>query len=556
MRAFATLFASCLACTLLCGCTSGDSSSRAPGKQRLFKVEDDAIPFKHDAGATGKRHITEIVGSGAGLFDADGDGDLDLYLVNGARDQLLVQIDGEFKPASQDCGIGGTDSGMGIAIGDIDGDGDPDIFVANNGPDRLYINDGKARFQEQAVQRGINISTFSSAAAFVDIEGDGDLDLFVCSYLDFDEKTFTPCTRGDLEVYCAPANYPAVPCRLLLNDGRGHFTDVSESSGLNDLPAKALGVISIDIENDGDPDLYVANDGEPNFLLINQWKQQGRIFFEEDALLAGCAYGEGAKAEAGMGVDAADLDGDGDEEILVTNLEAQSNSCYRNDGDGLFMETSFANGLGAASLAHVGFGIRVIDANLDGWLDIFVTNGHILDNIGEIRQGSSSFAQVDQLFIGDGSHFVLTPHIQNNDETVGRSLVSGDIDNDGDTDLIITRWNGSPRLLRSTAAGTSHVIGLQLVGTPPASSTDAIGARITVTAGDRVFIREHRVQSSYLASHDPRQLFALPAGNTSARVHIRWPDGSEGEQNLQSGGYHRWQQGVGIVASTPFQSPR
>jgi hypothetical protein len=161
MRAFATLFASCLACTLLCGCTSGDSSSRAPGKQRLFKVEDDAIPFKHDAGATGKRHITEIVGSGAGLCDADGDGDLDLYLVNGARDQLLVQVDGEFKPASKDCGIDGTDSGMGIAIGDIDGDGDLDIFVANNGPDRLYINDGKVAYYQVTLEIGFKYEAAS-----------------------------------------------------------------------------------------------------------------------------------------------------------------------------------------------------------------------------------------------------------------------------------------------------------------------------------------------------------------------------------------------------------
>ena len=551
----------------ICGCTFDPSPEDPQVAPELFQIEQNSIPFHHDSGARGSRYIGEIVGSGAGLLDADGDGDLDLFLVNGSpaklepeeeapRDQLFLQVDGTFVAAGPDSGIVGSEAGMGLAIGDIDNDGDPDIFVANDGPDQLYINDGKGRFDEQSLSRGITGDSFSSAAVLVDIEGDGDLDLFIGSYLDFDASTFVPCTRGDQEVYCAPSNFAAAPCLLLLNDGTGNFSDVSSSSGLMDYPAKALGIISIDIEPDGDPDLYVANDGEANFLLINQWKEQGRIFFLEEALLAGCAYGEGAKAEAGMGVDAADLDGDGDEEILVTNLEAQSNSCYRNDGNGMFMEISFANGLGPASLPHVGFGIQALDANLDGHLDIFVTNGHIIESIGEIRQGASHFAQPDQLFLGDGNGFKLTPYSAQVDPTVGRSLLRGDLDNDGDDDLIITRWNSNPQLLRSTAAGSAAVLGLRLEGSSNQSNRDAIGARITVSAGGRKWMREHRVQSSYLASHDPRLLFALPEGCTEGDVSVLWPDGKVETRRLEAGSYHHWIQGQESLISTEFSPPR
>lgn len=554
-----------------CSRSPDPSSAVSPGnedQQPLYTVEDDLISFRHDAGARGQRHICEIVGSGAGFFDADGDGDLDLFMVNGAPktpepgtsppvDTILIQEDGRFQDRGSELGVAGQEHGLGLAIGDVDADGDPDVFVANDGPDQLYINDGSGHFTEEAGARGISVPTLSSAAAFVDIDLDGDLDLFIGTYLEFDEKRFIPCLQEGNEIYCGPGNYPPAPCYLLLNDGKGHFVDVSESSEVALYRAKALGVVSLDIEGDGDPDLYVANDGEANFLLVNRWKEEGKLRFDEEALLAGCAYGEGAKAEAGMGVEAADLDGDGDEEILVTNLEAQSNSCYRNDGGGMFLETSFSNGIAPPGLPLVAFGIRSLDANLDGHLDIFVANGHINDRVADFRGGVSSFAQKDHLFLGDGKNFKLAAYSKPVDEeTVARSLVSGDVDDDGDLDLLITNWNRTPRFLRSNTSGKAPVLGLLLKGSPPASNIDAIGARITVQAGNKTHVREHRIQSSYFSSHDPRQLFTLPKNINLASVKILWTDGSSEQLQLEAGSYHLIQQGEGLISSSPFKAPQ
>ncbi len=528
-----------------------------------FVVEDDLINFTHESGARGLRHIGESVGSGGALFDADGDGDLDLYLVQGtATDEnspkkniLLYQNDGEFIQGEKPCGAEDSGDGMSCAAGDIDNDGDIDLYVVNDGPDSLYLNDGTGHFTDVTQERGIEMPLFGSSICFLDVELDGDLDIFVGHYIEFSIDAFTPCLREKLEVYCAPKNYPGVPCSLLINDGKGFFSDASASSGLASLLGKALGVLTSDVDGDGDQDLYVANDGEANFLLLNQWKETGEIKFIDDAYIAGCALGEGAKEEAGMGVEAADLDGDGDEEILVTNFEAQTNSCYRNDGGGMFLETSFVNGMGPPSILNVAFGIRVLDVNLDLLPDIFITNGHVIDNIEKLTTGQTLFAQQDQLYINEGGTFKeVSPHLPA-ELKVGRALISGDIDNDGDLDLISTTWQGSPRVLRSTSAGSAPVIGLHLSGDGVSCHRDAIGAIINYAVQEKTITREHRVQSSYLASHDPRLLLTLGPKMTEAVVTVKWPGGTEETATLTAGSYHKWVMGKGIVSQSQFEKP-
>lgn len=552
---------------ILLGCTS-ESPTVPTERQPLFPfvIEDGAIPFIHESGARGLRHISETVGSGGALFDADGDGLLDLYLVQGAPDHpdetatpvnlLLRGTEEGFIPFEKETGTGDSGDGMGCAAGDFDNDGDTDLYITNDGPDRLLMNDGTGRFTDETFERGIQQSRFGSAVSTLDVDQDGDLDIFLGHYVEFSAETFQPCMRDDLEVYCAPMNYPGIPCVLLINDGNGFFSDASKEAGLEELPAKALGILTADIDLDGDTDIYVANDGEANFLLINQFQETGLVRFTDQALISGCALGEDAKKEAGMGVDGVDLDEDGDEEILVTNFEAQTNSCYRNDGNGLFLETSFINGMGSPSLPWVGFGIRSMDINLDTMMDIFVTNGHVIDNIGEVSGGKLSLAQPDHVYLGTDRGFVVSEPHAHSTLKAGRSAISGDLDNDGDLDLILTCWQDTPRILRSTAAGDTPVIGIELIGDGKTCPRDAIGAKIEVKTQDQIRYREHRVQSSYLASHDPRQLFALKKGQVTAEVSIQWPGGKRETTVISAGSYHRWEQGKGITQSTAFRAPK
>ena len=293
------------------------------------------LAFRHFPGRSGTRYIMEVMGSGGGLLDYDGDGDLDVYLINGAplpgtppqstppRNRLFRNDSGRFVDVTDVAGVGDTGFGMGMAVGDMDGDGDPDLLVTNFGPDVLYRNDGDGTFSDVTQEAGVGDGRLTTSATFLDYDLDGDLDLYVAGYVDFRFERFRPCIFHGVATNCGPEVYEGIPDRLYRNDGHGRFTDVSDATGIAEHAGKGLGVVAGDIDLDGDIDLYVANDGTANFLFVNHL-DEGRAVFTEEALFFGAALGEGARAEAGMGTDLGDYDGDGDLDIVCTNLGAKA----------------------------------------------------------------------------------------------------------------------------------------------------------------------------------------------------------------------------------------
>ncbi len=519
------------------------------------------LDFEHFNGRSGRRYIIEIMGSGGGFLDYDLDGDMDLYVVNSAplpespphptapRNRLYRNDGrGHFEDATESAGVGDRGFGMGVAIGDIDRDGDPDLLVTNFGPDVLYRNRGDGSFEDISSWAGIADSRWTSSAIFVDYDGDGDLDLYVSAYLDFSHETFEPCVMRGREIYCGPDKYDGIQDRLYANDGAGRFVDVTREAGILGHVGKGLGVVAGDFDADGDQDIYVANDSTANFLFINTL-DEGRPGFREEALFYGAAYGQSAQPEGGMGTDLGDYDGDGDLDIVVTNLEAQTNSLYRNDEGIAVLESSFALGLGSTTLPWVGFGVRFLDFERDGDLDIFVTNGHVMDNVVEIHQWGE-FAQQDMLFENDGASFTeRCPGCW--PIGVGRGLATADIDDDGDLDMMVTNNDGAVFLLDNVAEKRGEAIGLKLSGRGD-SNPDAYGARVSWSFADRPQLREVRAGSSYLSSSDPRLLLPVASGQGTTSVSIRWPDGSMEGHELDPGSYHTIVQGEGVQARAPF----
>jgi enediyne biosynthesis protein E4 len=536
------------------------------GPPALFReaARERGLDFHHFNGWTGKRFIVEITGSGVALFDADGDGDLDALLLTGAplpgtapqatrhRCRLFLNDGtGRFADATDGAGIDYDGFAYGVAVGDVDGDGDEDVLITGYRKQAFYRNRGDGTFENATDQAGLRDDRWTTSAVFFDYDGDGDLDLYVAAYGDFDPATHVPCTLRGREIYCGPDKYHGLPDRLYRNDGHGRFTDVTERAGMAGATGLGLGVLAFDYDNDGDQDLYVANDSTPNFLFLNHL-DQGKAAFTEEALMLGAAYGPSAKAEAGMGVDAGDYDDDGDLDVTVTNIDNQTNSLYRNDGD-FVMESSYAVGLGAPTLPRVGFGTRFLDYDLDGDLDLVVTNGHIMDNVGEIRQGAQ-FAQPNMIFENRGGTFVeackdCLP------KGVGRGLAVGDVDGDGDEDFLVNNNGGAPYLFLNVAERRGEAIGLRLEGAPPRSNRDAYGARVSWTAWGKRRIREVHAGGSFCSSSDPRLLLAVPAGTAKAPVTIRWPDGKTETLSLAPGAYHHVVEGRGVVASVAFHTP-
>lgn len=540
-----------------------------PG-ERFTWLRDALAGWRHVSSPSGEYRLPEVVCGGVALLDCDGDGDLDVFLVNGGTwpDQTpgapfpghaLFRNDGgmRFTDIAAAAGVRGFDGDycMGVAAADLEGDGDQDLFVTGVTRNRLYVNDGHGRFAERAEAAGVaGGGKWSSSACFLDADRDGSLDLYVANYVEFsiENNRSHPCGVDVTGVrdYCAPKEYLGVQHWFFHGRGDGTFEEQALARGLGaggplTDHSKGLGVVASDVDDDGDPDLYVANDGTPNFLFVND----GTGHFEEQGIVRGAAYGEDGRSLAGMGCDAGDYDGDGDFDLLCVNLSSEMNSLYQNDGRGWFSDEHRRSGLAAVDRGEVGFGIDFFDHDHDGDLDLLIANGHVLVNVHRSR-GSGWYMQADQLLENDGSgRFTLVPP-----ETAGayftvrnaaRGLATGDLDGDGDPDAVIVARDEGAVLLRNNhvAPGTradAFLFALEGAG----RNRDAIGARLTLTVAGRARIEEVRGGSSYGSRNDLRVHFGAAGAEQATLLRVRWPDGTTQEHGPLIAGFEwRWKQG-------------
>ncbi|MEO6193356.1 MAG: CRTAC1 family protein [Thermoanaerobaculia bacterium] len=503
------------------------------------------LAFTYSTGQSGELYFPEIMGGGAALFDYDGDGDLDVFVVQGHalkpgspdpgpagwgrlfRNDLITPRGKNPAPRFVDVtaasGIRATGYGMGAATGDFDNDGRIDLYLANFGSNQLWRNNGDGTFADVTARAGADDPRWSAGATFADFDRDGWLDLYILNYVDFsvanNVRCYAPNTRRD---YCGPAAFAPVPDRLLRNRGNGTFEDVSLPSGIGRKAGPGLGVVADDFDGDGWPDLFVANDGAASFLWINQ----RNLTFREDGLIAGVALNAAGRPEAGMGIAAGDADGDGRDDLLITHLTAETNTFYANLGGGLFEDATARSGLGAPSLPFTGFGTGWLDFDGDGRLDLAVFNGAVnLAGATGSGAGLTPYAQPDQLYRNlGGGRFALVEEPAFRKMAVSRGAAFGDVDNDGDTDILVVDADGPVRLLVNTMESRPPWIGLRLAGTK--ADRDMLGARVEVRRkGAPALWRRAATDGSYASASDPRVLVGLGEAPEVTEVRVVWPDG-------------------------------
>ncbi len=495
------------------------------------------LRFRHHNGSSGKLFLMETFGSGVVLFDYDGDGDDDvLFVDSGAlpgytgepgrtvlyRNDRGADGSPRFVDVTAQAGVVLPSYGMGAVAGDVDSDGDLDLFLTAYGPNALLRNEGDGTFRDVTVAAGVGASSWSTSAAFADVDGDGDLDLYVASYVQFSLETFPVCgeTESGLRSYCHPAIFPGLPDRFYRNRGDGTFEDRTTAAGFPADEGKGLGVVFGDLDRDGWQDFYVANDTTPNFLYHNR----GDGTFEDMAFLGGTAINTEGKAEAGMGVDVHDLDGDGLSEIVVTNFDMETNSLWGNLGDNLFTDRRFLARIAGPSLYKVGFGVAFADLDLDADADLAIANGHILPNIEQFPdKKGNTYRQANQVLENEGDgRFREEKEAGLTVIRSSRGLAVGDLDGDGDGDLVITNSDEPAEVYDNISSPTGRWLAVALAA--PSGNRFGIGAALELDLGAKKQFGEVRTSSSYLSQNELAVRFGLGA---AARVdlEVRWPDG-------------------------------
>ena len=519
---------------LAAGCDDTNGPQPLPTeRQWLVDITADVgLTFEHTSPIKGDYHMQEILGAGAALFDYDGDGNPDIYLINTGQNTLYRQLaDGTFIDATESSGLGDDGYGMGTAVGDIDNDGDLDLLVTNYDDDRLYLNRGDGSFKDITLAAGIDGARWSTSAAFCDIDTDGHLDLYVARYIT-NEPSFA-CSSGAGEPdYCGPNAYRGLSDQLYRNNGDGTFADISSESGIGASVRNGLGVVCFDFNADGRSDFLVANDGERNSLWINQ----GGNRFIDRGVAMGIAVNIFGEAEASMGIAMGDINGDEELDIFLTHLDEETNTLYLNAGAGTLMDATAASGLGVPSAPYTGFGAELFDVDLDGDLDLAIANGKVRrgqqsgpgnDSGFSVSYFHAIYAEPNQLMVNTGTgkfeeacekatQFCNLP-------AVSRGLLTTDIDRDGDLDVLVTNSNGPIRLFRNEAP--RHGNWLTLRAFDPDLKRDAIGALINVRTDETSFVRPIMHTRSYLSSGEASVHVGI--GNAPrATVEVTWPDGS------------------------------
>jgi hypothetical protein len=526
-------------------------------------TEKAGITFRHVA-SPDKKYIVESMSGGVAMFDYDNDGYLDIYFVNSLTVEMVKSGgktksalyhnngDGTFTDVTDKAGVGDVGWGMGVAVGDYDNDGFDDLYVTCLGQNHLFYNNGNGTFTDVTAKAGVGDPRWSTGAAFVDYDNDGRLDLFVANYVDFDVNHLPEFGKGrscqykGVPVQCGPRGLPGAGDSLYHNNGDGTFTEVSKKAGVSDPNGfYGLGVIASDFDGDGFVDIYVANDSTPNFLYHNN----GDGTFKEVGFVSGTAVNENGSEQGSMGVTVGDYNHDGKWDIFVTNFADEYNTLYRGEGGLSFADVSYPAKVAEVSLPYVGWGTKFFDYDNDGWVDLFVANGHVYPQLENYRQRKLLFKNNRDGTFTEVSESAGAPLME---KRVGRGVAFGDIDNDGDVDLVVGDLDGPPQLLRNDGGNANNSVLIKTVGVK--SNRDGIGARVKIVSGDLTQIDEVRSGGSYISQSDLRLHFGLEKRTKIDLIEVRWPSGTV--DKITGAGVNRIltvKEGQGLVEQKEFR---